>query len=49
VTETSEHKHDWQPLHEGRAFVNIKDGSDTVVYEKCSVCKEERSVKVRRV
>jgi hypothetical protein len=37
-------KHDWQPLHKGRVFTNLSDGSDTVSYEGCTACSTERSV-----
>ncbi|HEV7195429.1 MAG TPA: hypothetical protein VGN19_05780 [Pedococcus sp.] len=45
---TVEHVHDWQPMHDGRTFVNLSDGSDAVSYEQCTACLIERSMPMKR-
>lgn len=42
-----EHEHVWEDLHDGHVFVNLKDPSDAVKYQRCP-CGQERSVKMKR-
>lgn len=46
MDEPTEHHHIWVDLYGGRVFTNIKDSTDSVVYQGCNACPATRSVKV---